>query len=846
MSTGRRPAAERSNDFDDVFLPFTDAQARWEASRCLNCHDAPCNIGCDAKVDVRRFIELIRFGENRGAAEVIRRSNPLGGTCARVCDAATQCQASCTRAKLDAPIDIPGLQMYAIEFERRLGSRPLPVGADRGRSVAVVGSGPAGLGAVSELRRMGHRVALFDAEATLGGLLTRGIPAFRLPRDLVEAEMDAILATGVDVQSDHPVDSIDELTRSFDAVVLAIGLGQSTRLGVDGEDLEGVIRAVSLLDGTVTDVGLRPIVIGGGTSAMDSASTALRLAGPSGRVAVLYRRAEQQMPASAHGRQIGFEEGVIFRPLTAVERILGDRDGRVAAVRCRSVDLGPEDSSGRPGPVVVSGGTFDLRATSVIVAAGEVPDPDVLSRFGLTEAEPRGDEDGRTGQEKLYVAGDIVGGPRSVCWAVGSGIRAARAVDFDLRSGAERSRAYPVLGPDVDLSVEFFGKTLINPFLLSASPCTDDLEMSRAGLQAGWAGLVIKTTHLEESQIEPKYPLMAPVSDGPRMLAALGNIGLISEKGLSEVVERVKILKDEFPDRFIAASIMGENRTQWQRMTRQLVSSGVDAIECNFSAPQGALGSRPGAMVGQDASLVRIVTKWVKEVAEDVPVVVKVTPQVTDVGEIAKAVETSGGDGICAANSIPGLAGMDVETMSPMPSVGGKSSLSGMTGPAILPMSLRTVSLVASSTELTVSGSGGVESWRDAVAMMLLGATTVQVCTAVMHHGLGLIEPLCTGLSHYLERQTIQNVAFLIGKSLENIIDHDSLTQPGPVRARIDESSCIRCGRCYVSCRDGGYRAISWSDDRREPSVMLERCVGCGLCAGVCPSDSITYLTLGK
>lgn len=846
MSTGRRPAVERRNDFDDVLRPFTDAQARWEASRCLNCHDAPCSIGCDANVDVRRFIELIRFGENRGAAEVIRRSNPLGGTCARVCDAAAQCQARCTRAKLDAPVDIPSLQNYAIEFERKLGPRPFPVGADRARSVAVVGSGPAGLSAVVELRRMGHRVALYDAAPTLGGLLTRGIPAFRLPRDLVEAEMETIIATGVDVLCDHPVEYVDELIKSFDAVIVAIGLGQSTRLEVDGEDLEGVIRAGSLLDGMVTDVGLRPIVIGGGTSAMDAAATALRLAGPSGRVVILYRRAEQQMPVSANVRQIGLEEGVIFRPLTIVDRILGDRDGRLTSVRCRAVDLGPEDSSGRPGPVVVSGGTFDLQATSVIVAAGEVPDPDVLSRFGLTEAEPRGDENGRTGQDKLYVAGDIVGGPRSVCWSVGSGIRAARAVDYDLRSGAERPRGYPVLGPDVDLSVEFFGKTLPNPFLLSASPCTDDLEMARSGLQAGWAGMVLKTTHLEESQVESKYPLMAPVADGPRMLASLGNIALISEKGLSEVTERVKTLKEEFPDRFIAASIMGENRTQWQKLTKQLVDAGVDAIECNFSAPQGALGSRPGGMVGQDASLVRIVTKWVKEVAGDVPVVVKVTPQVTDVGEIAKAVEAGSGDGICAANSIPGLPGIDVETRNPMPSVGGKSSFSGMTGPAILPMSLRTVSQVAKSTELTVTGSGGVETWRDAVAMMLLGATTVQVCTAVMHYGFGLIDPLCTGLSHYLERQTIQNVAFLIGKSLESITDHADLIQPGPVRARIDESTCIRCGRCFITCRDGGYRAINWDDDRREPSVLLERCVGCGLCTGVCPSDSITYLTLGK
>lgn len=844
MPPRMRPAAERRNDFEDIFLPYSPAQARWEAARCLGCHDAPCNVGCDADVDVRRFVQLLQVGEIRGAAETIRRANVFGGTCARVCDAA--CQLRCTRATLDSPIDVSGLQWYAIEAERRMGARPLPVGADRGRSVAVVGGGPAGLAAAAELRRLGHRVTLFEAGGALGGLLVSGIPAYRLPRDLVGAEIGAVVATGVEIRLGQRVEGVDELLKSFDAVILATGVGQPLRLGVDGEDLIGVVSATALLAGQVTELGVRPMVVGGGTAAMDAATTAIRLAGPAGRVTVLYRRAVQQMTATAHAIDLARAEGMILRPLTVVERILGDREGRVAAVRCRAVDLGPEDGSGRPGPVVLSGGTFDLQATNVIVAVGETPDPALLERFRLSEAEPRADEHGRTGVERLYVAGDLVGGGRSVCWAIASANRAARAVDVDLRSGTERERSYPVLGPSVDLSVEFLGRRLRSPFLLAAAPSTDDLEMALAGLRAGWAGLVLRTTHADDAGAGPKYPEMATVSNGRQCLSAVGNIAIAGRHSAAEAEAMIAALKKEFPERLVAASIVGESKTQWQKLAKQLAAAGADAIECNFKGPQGSLGSRPTAHIGQDPALVRIVTKWVKEVVGDVPVIVKITPQVDDVAEVAKAVSEGGGDAITVPGSVPGLAGVDVEALAPQPTVGGKSSFSGITGPAILPLSLRSIAEVARATSLPVTGSGGAETWRDAVAMMLCGASTVQFCTAVMHHGFDLIDSLEAGLALYLERRGAESLASLVGSVASRLTTYDELVQPGPVRARLDLTTCIRCGRCFVACRDGAYRAIGWAAETREPTILLERCVGCGLCAGVCPSDSISYLTLEK
>jgi NADPH-dependent glutamate synthase beta subunit-like oxidoreductase/dihydroorotate dehydrogenase/Pyruvate/2-oxoacid:ferredoxin oxidoreductase delta subunit len=844
-----RPAAERKRDFDDIYLPYGDAQASWEAARCLACHDAPCSAACEAGVDVRRVIRLAHFGDPVGAAEAIRRSNVLGATCSRVCDAEAHCLAACTRGRIDRPIDIPGIEGWALAIERRRGARPLPVGADRGRSVAVVGGGPAGLAATAELRRLGHRVALFDAAPALGGLLARGIPPYRLPRAIVLAELADVVATGVEFHLGHRVASVEELLRpgAFDAVIVAVGLGEAARLGVDGEDLGGVFRVARVLDGTARDVGLRPVVIGGGTSALDAATTALRLAGPGGRVAILYRRGEQQMPAFAHLREIGREEGVLLRPLTVVERILGDRDGRVAAVRCRSVDLGPVDSSGRPGPLELSGGTFDLQVTSVVVAAGDGVAPAVLEKLKLTEAEPRGDENGRTRVERLYVAGDVVGGARSVAWAVGSGVRAARAVEADLRSGTERTRVFPVLGKDVaDLAVEWLGRRLPNPFLLAASPATDSLDATRAALHAGWAGVVVRTTSVEGTPGAAVYPSMVSCGRGPRGLAALGHIERIAERHIDAAEVMIRTLKEEHPESFVAASIAGDTRQAWQRLARQAAQAGADAVECNLLLPQGGLGAAPGAAPGPDATAVRTVARWVKDAVPDVPVVVKLLPHAADLPRCAKAVAEGGGQGITAADAVAGLAGIDVERREPLPAVGGKSRFGGVSGPAILPFSCRAIAKAAAASGLPVAGCGGVESWRDAAAMILAGATVVQVAAGAMIHGHDLIDPLTTGLAHWLERQGAAHLADLVGGALGGIVDTGDLVQPGPVRARVDLETCVRCGRCHVSCRDGATTAIAWDAATRALTVSLERCTGCGLCAAVCPVGAISLLTLAK
>ncbi len=382
-----------------------------------------------------------------------------------------------------------------------------------------------------------------------------------------------------------------------------------------------------------------------------------------------------------------------------------------------------------------------------------------------------------------------------------------------------------------------------NPFVLAAAPSTDNLEMVAEGLEAGWAGAVLKTTSVEGTPVPLKYPMITSYDfEGQKMFAA-GNIDLISEHHIDEVEKRVKWLKKHFPKKVIAASIMGAKKEDWQTLVKRLEQAGVDIIECSFSCPQGTLGSRPGAMLGQDKDLVELVTSWVKEAAEKVPVVIKITPMVASIVEIAQAVKNGGGDAICASNTIPSLMGIDLDTFIPYPNVRGYSTYSGLSGPAIKPITLKVISEIAKNVDIPITGTGGAQTWKDAVEFMLVGARNIQICTAVMHFGFRIIDDLKEGLANYLKSKGFSNVQEIIGKSLPYIKTHDELPYPTKVRAKIDNEKCIKDGLCYIACKDAGHRAIVMEEDR---SVWVdeEKCVGCGLCKSICPIEGcIKFIT---
>ncbi len=389
-----------------------------------------------------------------------------------------------------------------------------------------------------------------------------------------------------------------------------------------------------------------------------------------------------------------------------------------------------------------------------------------------------------------------------------------------------------------DLSIDFLGIHLDSPFVLSAAPPTDELEIAYNGLKAGWAGVILKTTSVEGNPVDLKYPMMSSFGPMHGKVVGLGNIDLISSYHIDEIEHRVKTLKEAFPNKMIAASIMGSSKEQWQTLVHRLKNAGADLIECSFSCPQGSMGEESGKMLAQSIEATEKVTRWVKEAAGDTPVLIKITPQVTDIVEVAKAVKRGGADGITASNTVPSLLGVDIETFEPYPTLFGKGSYSGLSGPAIKPLTLRTIAEIANNVDITISGNGGAFSWRDAVEFMAVGASNVQLCTLPMHYGFRTIEDLKSGLSHYLMDMGFNSPMDIVGKALPNIVSQENL--PGPsTKAELIEKKCVGCGLCYAACSDGGHMAIEWNTDERKPYIDEETCVGCAMCMQVCPVDAI-------
>ncbi len=389
-----------------------------------------------------------------------------------------------------------------------------------------------------------------------------------------------------------------------------------------------------------------------------------------------------------------------------------------------------------------------------------------------------------------------------------------------------------------DLSIDFLGIHLDSPFVLSAAPPTDELEIAYNGLKAGWAGVILKTTSVEGNSVDLKYPMMSSFGSMNKKVMGLGNIDLISAYHIDEIERRVIALKKAFPNKMIAASIMGSTKEQWQTLVWRLKKVGTDLIECSFSCPQGSMGEEAGKMLAQSIEATEKVTRWVKEAAGDTPVLIKITPQVTDIVEVAKAVKRGGADGITASNTVPSLLGVDIQTFEPYPTLFGKGAYSGLSGPAIKPLTLRTIAEIAKNVDITISGNGGAFNWRDAVEFMAVGASNVQLCTLPMHYGFRTIRDLKSGLAHYLTDMGFNSPLDIIGKALPNIESQENLPKP-ETKAEFIEDKCVGCGLCYSACTDGGHIAIEWDSDKRKPYFDEDKCVGCAMCMQVCPVDAI-------
>lgn len=384
-----------------------------------------------------------------------------------------------------------------------------------------------------------------------------------------------------------------------------------------------------------------------------------------------------------------------------------------------------------------------------------------------------------------------------------------------------------------DLSIEFLGVRCENPFFLSSSPVCSNYEMIKKAFEAGWAGVYYKTVGIFiPDECSPRFDIGRKES---AVWTGFKNMEQISDKPLEENLKYIRMLKDEFPKKVMAVSIMGSTEEEWRILAKKVTEAGADIIECNFSCPQ-MTSSAMGSDVGQNPELVSKYTKAVVE-STHLPVVAKMTPNIGNMEIPALAAMKAGASGIAAINTIKSITNIDLENMTAMPVVNAKSSISGYSGAAVKPIALRFITQLKQNEDLKntpITGIGGIETWRDALEFILVGSSNLQVTTSVMQYGYRIVEDMISGLSHFMEDNGFEKLEDMVGLALPNIVPAEDLDRSFKIIPKIDMDKCVGCGRCYISCFDAAHQAIDWDSENRKPSIN-DKCVGCHLCLNVCP-----------
>jgi glutamate synthase (NADPH) small chain len=442
-----RSAVIRSMDFNEVSLGYSQALAMEEAERCLDCRNPRCIDGCPVRVNIPRFISHLAEGDLHQAAESLLGDNALPCVTGRVCPQETQCEGLCIRAKKGEPVAVGALERFVADWAQdHLDELEANVDPDTGRRVAIVGSGPAGLTAAGELAKSGHKVTVFEAFHAPGGVLIYGIPEFRLPKDIVQKEVDRLKDLGVRIEVNAIVGktwTLRELRQDFDAVFLAVGAGLPVFMDIPGEELKGVYSAneyltrVNLMGAFRKDTdtpvlhGQNVVVVGGGNVAMDAVRTARRLGAKEAVIA--YRRGKDELPARAEEVHHAEEEGVRFELMAAPVRIIGNDEGWVTGIECQMMELGEPDASGRRRPTAIPDSEYIIDCDMVVVAIGTRSNPMLTSSEPDLKINEWGylivDENGMTSVPGIFAGGDIVRGAATVILAMGDGKRAARAIE---------------------------------------------------------------------------------------------------------------------------------------------------------------------------------------------------------------------------------------------------------------------------------------------------------------------------------------------------------------------------------------------------------------------------------
>ncbi len=806
---------------------LSDAQLRNEFAKCEFCEEKPCMDKCPADCSAADFIMAARVFDRsdfRRSAAHIMKNNPLGGICGMVCPDKF-CMAACVHRKFDTAVDIPAVQASIVRKARESGGiPPFETEKPNGRKVAVVGSGPAGLGCAAVLASRGYRVDMFEKEERLGGMVNL-IPEHRLDRKMLQEDLDFALSLGnINVRLNTAVDDPEILLgQGYDAVMTAAGLCEPIMLGLDNEKL--TLSGLEYLARPERyEFKGKVAVVGGGAVAADCAVTAVK----SGAAAVEIFALETigEMPLTPKELNELMECGIEISGRTRLTALVREGD-ELKGVETVKVSL-PEGVKFNLRDIRDIDGTGQMRSDigAVIVAIG--------ARSSM--ARPK--------HPALFYAGDQVNGPTTVVEAVAAGKNAALSIDAFLcgdRKPAFHSAVKSVAvlsgyrAVPVQLETDFFGRKITTPYLLSAAPPSDGFDQMKKAYEAGWSGGIMKTA-FDGVPIHIPGAYMHAFND-----LTYGNCDNVSGHSLDRVCREIDRLVKLYPDRLTMASTGGpvtgndeRDKAGWQGNTRMLENTGVMGIEYSLSCPQGGDGTE-GDIVSQNAALTARIVDWIMSAGRaEVPKLFKLTAAVTSVAVIVRALKEvldrypGKKAGITLANTFPTLFFRPGTKKSWEEGI-----VVGMSGDGVTPISNLTLATV-SGLGVAVSGNGGPMNYRSAMNFLALGAKTVQFCTIVMKHGYGIFTDLVNGTGSLMRERGISSVSELIGIALPDPITDFMDLSPDKKISSCDQELCLSCGNC---CRCP-YQAITL-DEEKHPSTDPAKCIGCSICVQKCFSGAL-------
>jgi len=940
-------------NFDDIkHTTLSERAALRESARCLKCVDAPCQKSCPTQLDVKSFIGSISNKNYYGSAKAILSDNPLGLTCGMVCPTSDLCVGGCNLdASEEGPINIGGLQHFAVEMFKKMKIAqvlppdvPSPLPESYKAKIGLIGCGPASISAGTFLGRLGYNdVTIFEKEDYVGGLNTSELPAYRLPYDVINFEIDLMKDLGVKIEhgrSLHTEDLTLEKMRNdgFAAAFIGIGNPEPKTIPIFDGLTEGngyytskgflpkVSRAskagMCACKSELPEIYGSVIVLGAGDTAFDCATSALRCGAK--RVFVVFRKGFINIRAVPEEAELAKQEKCEFIPFMSPQEVVM-KNGRVAGMKFFRTE---QDDDGKwvEDPEQMS----KLKCDFVISAFGsglynpaikDAMKPLAMNRWGTPEVDTL---KMTTSEPWAFCGGDLAGVAETAVEAVNDGKIAAWSMhrylqglhNITIDEKPKLPKFYTEID-QVDLGVEVCGIKFPNPYGLASAPPATTCGMIRRGFEAGWGFAVTKTYGLDKDIVTNVAPRIVRGTTsghnyGPGQGAFL-NIELISEKTAAYWVQGVIELKKDFPKHVILSSIMcSYSKEDWQELALLAQTSGPDGLELNLSCPHGMGERGMGLACGQDPDMVKNICKWVKEVSK-IPVFAKLTPNVTNIVKIARAAQDGGADGVTAINTVSGLMGLNAKGNA-WPSIGveKKTTYGGVSGNAVKPMALKAVSSIAKNLPgFPILATGGIDSADVTWQFLMCGASVMQVSSAIQNQDFTLVDDYITGLKTLLYMQTLEGVTdwdgqspptartykgkpvidlqsalernlpnfgpfakekaialankkneedllddkfkpvpnrpankqrmmtprveAVIGKALDRIGTFNDLDNKQHVIALIDPEMCINCGKCYMTCNDTGYQAISFDEVTHLPKVNEGSCTGCTLCYSVCP-----------